>query len=154
MLFKVADGYINLHWSLQLVIRSASDETADNLVSAARQIITPFAQTSDYPWWLNLFGLGPFLVRHPSLIASDPKSDLQPASKYHYTRYLCHTLCENLEQRLDLPESVDALQLIYRHLLQSDEPPRDLVTHLLVLRTLQNETADIRTHRLVAIVQF
>ncbi|CAK5278198.1 unnamed protein product [Mycena citricolor] len=150
---RFTDGYCTLQDALEHLIRSASDETADNVVFAARQMISPFAQTSEYPSWSPLPGLGRFVVRHPSLAASDLDSDSQPASKYHYTRYLCHKLCDNLKWQSDHQECVDALQLIYRNLLESDVPPSDLDTHLLVLRTLRTKTADIRTHRLVAIVQ-
>ncbi|CAK5263431.1 unnamed protein product, partial [Mycena citricolor] len=86
--------------------------------------------------------------RHPSLAASD----LEFHSEHHYTRFLCHKLCDNLKYRSNLQESVDALQLIYRPLLEFDRPPSDLNTHLLVLRTLWAHAADIRTHRSVAIV--
>ncbi|CAK5278189.1 unnamed protein product, partial [Mycena citricolor] len=96
--FTEADGYETLRWALHQLIDSAfaktADETADNVVFAARQIISQFAQTSEYPWW-SLRGLGPFLVRHPSLAVSDRKFD----SKHPYTRFLCHKLCESLERR-------------------------------------------------------
>ncbi|CAK5278547.1 unnamed protein product [Mycena citricolor] len=174
MRFTEADGYRTLHDALGQLIKSALDRTADettadNVVFAARLMISPFAHTSEYPVMpvlrllvslvtqgqtseypqLSLLGLGPFLVRHPSLAASDPKLD----SKHHYTRFLCHKLCDNLKLRFDPQESVEALQLIYRNLLESDVPPSDWDTHLLVLRTLRTHAANIRTHRLAAIVQ-
>ncbi|CAK5263557.1 unnamed protein product [Mycena citricolor] len=153
MHFTDADGYKTLRDALHELIGSAldktADDTADNVVFAARQMICPFAQKSEYPdsdSSLSLWVLGPFLVRHPSLAAFDPKF----CSQHHYTRFLCHKLCENYKH---IVLDVDALQLIYRNLLDSWLPPTDLETHLLVLRTLQNETADIRIHRLAAIVQ-
>ncbi|CAK5263418.1 unnamed protein product [Mycena citricolor] len=152
MQFTEADGYLTLHDALDKLIGSAlgktADKTADNVVCAARLIIAPFAQTSTYPLWL-LQSLGLFLVQYPSLTASDPEFN----SKHHYTRFLCHALCNNLQASFDRHESVDALQLIYRKLLKSDVPPRDLETHLRVLRTLRARAANIRTHRLAAIVQ-
>ncbi|CAK5263420.1 unnamed protein product [Mycena citricolor] len=145
-------GYWILQDALEKLIDSAldktADETADNVVFAARQMISLFAQTSEYPvWWLP--GLGPFLVRHSTLVGSDPKFD----AEHDYTRFLCHKLCDNLKDKDKPQESVDALQLIYRNLLESDEPPRDLDTHLLVLYTLRTKAADIRTYHLAAIVQ-
>ncbi|CAK5263434.1 unnamed protein product, partial [Mycena citricolor] len=124
---------------------------ADNVVFAARQIIAPFAQTSECPNW-PLWDLGPFLLRYPSLVTSDGR-DSQPGSKHHYTRFLCHKLCDNLGRRLDPQPSVDALQLIYGHLLDSFVPLSDFGTHLRVLRTLRTEAVDIRMHRLTAIIQ-
>ncbi|CAK5278393.1 unnamed protein product [Mycena citricolor] len=150
MRFTEANGYETLHLGLIHLINLTSDETADNLVFAARMMISPFAQTSEYSWWVRLHGLGPFLVQHPSLAVSDPKSDSQPSSRHHYTRYLCHSLSRNLELGFQLQPSVDALQLIYRNLVEADVPPKDLETHLLVLRTLWT---DVCTHRLAAIVQ-
>ncbi|CAK5263417.1 unnamed protein product [Mycena citricolor] len=153
MRFTEVDGYKTLHRALDQLIESAlkkaADETAENVVFAARQMISQFAQTSDY-LYLTLPGLGPFLVRHLPLADSDPKFD----SKHHYTRFLCHSLCRSLKYRLDRQPSVDALQLIYRNLLASDKPPKELETHLLVLRTLRTEAADVRTYRLAVIVQF
>ncbi|CAK5278548.1 unnamed protein product [Mycena citricolor] len=152
MLFTEADGYRTLRDVLKELIKYASDKaankTADNLVFSARLIITLFAQTSKYSY-VSLRGLARFLVRHPSVAASDPKLD----SEHHYTRYLFHDLCRNLRSRTNPQESVDALELIYRELFQSDVPPRDFDTHLFVLCTLRTEAADIRTHRLAAIVQ-
>ncbi|CAK5263436.1 unnamed protein product [Mycena citricolor] len=153
MHFTEADGYKTLHYALIHLITPGSDETADNAVFAARQMITPFAQTSDYPQWLYSPRLGRLLVRHPSLAASEPDSDSQPAPMHHYTRFLCHKLCWDLQLQIEPQSSVDALLLIYQNLLKSDEPPRDLATHLLVLRTLRTRAAEIHTHRLVAIVQ-
>ncbi|CAK5269275.1 unnamed protein product, partial [Mycena citricolor] len=148
---KVYD-YRTLHQALEKLIDSAlyktAGERADNVVFAARLMISPFAQISKYPHW-PLWGLGPFLVRHPSLATSDPEFD----SKHHYTRFLCHKICKNLKYRDNPQESVDALQLIYRRLLESDGPPNDFETHLRVLRTLRAEAAAVRTHRLAAIVQ-
>ncbi|CAK5278186.1 unnamed protein product [Mycena citricolor] len=153
MRFTEEDNYETLHDALKQLIESAlnktADETtADNVVFATRLMISQFAQISDYPSW-SLEGLGPFLVRHPSLAVSDPEFD----SEHHYTRFLCDMLCDNLEFRFDPQESVDALQLIYRNLLESHEPPRDLDTHLRVLHTLRTKAADIHTHRLSAIFQ-
>ncbi|CAK5276340.1 unnamed protein product, partial [Mycena citricolor] len=118
--------------------RSGSDEIAvDNLVFAARQMISTFAQTSTYP---DLFGMGfrglaPLLVR----------------------------LCKNLkyqrgnsEHQLDLQASVDTLQLIYHHLVNTPAAARDIDCHLWVLRRLRRadvQAADTHTHRLVATVQ-
>ncbi|CAK5278469.1 unnamed protein product [Mycena citricolor] len=151
MQFTEADGYETLRSALSRLIQSKSDETANNTVFAARQMINAFAQTSNYSD-LFLPGLGPFLIRYPSLAASDQRSDLHPASKHHYTRYLCHQLCRNLSCGIDPQPSADALQLIYRNLLESNMPPRDLDTHVRVLRTLRTQAAEIPTHRLAAIV--
>ncbi|CAK5263422.1 unnamed protein product [Mycena citricolor] len=169
MRFTEVDGYNILQIALRQLIRSAlengTDETtADNVVFAARQMISqfahisvypyrsawghmssPFAQSSEYPGEY-LPGLETFLVRHPSLAASDQKFDAQ----HHYTRFLCHMLCGNFAYA---QKSFDALQLIYRKLLKSDVPLKDLGTHLLVLRTLRKQAATICTHRLAAIVQ-
>ncbi|CAK5278484.1 unnamed protein product [Mycena citricolor] len=152
ILFTEADDFWTVHHALDELIEYTSNKTADNLVFAARQIITPFAQTSEYPNW-PLWGLAPFLLRHPSLAASEGRPNSQPGSKHHYTRFLCHKLCDNLGRRSNPRPSVDALELIYGHLLDSPVPPRDFDTHLRVLRTLRTEAADIRTHRLAAIVQ-
>ncbi|CAK5263546.1 unnamed protein product, partial [Mycena citricolor] len=152
MRFTHGDGFKTLQDALRELINSRSHETADNVVFAARQMITPFAQTSHYPD-SSLWRLGPLLVRHPSLTASEPRSDSQPGPNHHYTRFLCHALCRNLQYQNDLQASVDALQLIYRNLLASDKPPRDLDTHLLVLHSLRTHAADIHTHRLPAVVQ-
>ncbi|CAK5276407.1 unnamed protein product [Mycena citricolor] len=151
-----AGGYKILQDALRKLIEYAPDQAADNLVFAARQIITAFAQTSDYPRGLYLFGLGPFLVQHRSLAVSDPRADLKPFSKRHYTRYLCHCLCDNLKNESNPRASFDALQLIYGQLLDSPVPPRDFDTHLSVLYALRSsgvQAANIRTHRLVASVQ-
>ncbi|CAK5278203.1 unnamed protein product [Mycena citricolor] len=153
MHFTEANGFKTLQWALQQLIDHASDKAVDNVVFAARLMITPFAQTSEYPKRLWLTGLGPFLVRNASLAVYDPEFDSQPASKHHYTRYLCHKLGVNLFIGMNPQECVDALQLIYHPLLESGVPPRDFDTHLSILRTLQTQTADIRTHRLAAIVQ-
>ncbi|CAK5263409.1 unnamed protein product [Mycena citricolor] len=153
MHFTAANGYETLQDALRELIRSDSDNAADNVVFAARQMITPFAQTSEYPKWLYSPRLGPFLARHPSLAASGPKSDSQPDPKHHYTRVLCHWLCDNLTFRSNPQPSVDALQLLYQSLFYSYVPPRDFDTHLYVLRALRTEAAKIRTHRLAFIVQ-
>ncbi|CAK5263559.1 unnamed protein product [Mycena citricolor] len=152
MRFTEVDGYKTLLNALHELIDSAlektAEETADNVVFAARQMIAPFAQISKYPY-PSVLRLGPLLVRHPSLAATEPEFD----SKHHYTRFLCHMLCDNLVFRSNPQECVDALQLIYRKLLQSDEPPTDLETHLLVLRRLQTKATNLCMHRLAAIVQ-
>ncbi|CAK5278559.1 unnamed protein product [Mycena citricolor] len=155
MRFTEADGYRTLYWALRELIGSAldkaADEIAENVIFAARLMISPFAQISGYPEWSPLLeGLGPFLVRHPSLAVSDPEFD----SKHHYTRFLCYMLCGNLFNSIDPQSCVDALQLIYRELLNPDVSPRDLDTHLLVLCTLRTDAANIRTHHLAAIVQY
>ncbi|CAK5263415.1 unnamed protein product [Mycena citricolor] len=152
MQFTEAEGYKTLHDAFTQLIYSTldngTDETADNVVFAARLMISPFAQTSEYPDEY-LWPLAQFLVGHPSIAVSDS----QPASKHHYTRFLCYMLCKNLAYPAYPQESVDALELIYRNFLASRVPPKDPDTHLLVLRTLRTQAADIRTHRFAAIVQ-
>ncbi|CAK5265496.1 unnamed protein product [Mycena citricolor] len=160
ILFTGPDGYIALHAALEELIQSGSDETADNLVFSARQMITAIAGASTDQGVVWISGLAPFLVRHPSLAApSDPDAISQPGPKYTYTRFLCHCLCFNFTLRSHLEESFDFLQLIYRHSLDVAELtryPGDLDTHLLVLRTLHSagaQAADIHPHRLAVIVQ-
>ncbi|CAK5263503.1 unnamed protein product [Mycena citricolor] len=160
MRFTDAYGYLTLQDALEQLISAdlekavdniehASDKAEDNVVFAARLMIAPFAQVSEYPWGRYHSGLGLFLARHPSLAASNPEFN----STHHYTRVLCYWLCDQMTFGSNLQPCVDALQLIYRRLLQSYLPPRDLDTHLRVLRTLRTAADDIPTHRLAAIVQ-
>ncbi|CAK5278476.1 unnamed protein product, partial [Mycena citricolor] len=62
MRFTHGDGFKTLQDALRELINSQLHETTDNVVFAARQMITPFAQTSHY-LDSSLWRLGPLLVR-------------------------------------------------------------------------------------------
>ncbi|CAK5265972.1 unnamed protein product [Mycena citricolor] len=154
--FQAGDRYNILQLGLEELIRSGADGTEDNLVFAARRMISAIA---DGTWNTPPPGIALFLVRHPSLAVYGPDSVWQPDRKYRYTRYLCHCLCQNLAHRIDLKPSVDSLRLIYDHWINDDplaRHPGDLDTHFHVLRTLRSSgarAADTHMHRLVALVQ-
>ncbi|CAK5263426.1 unnamed protein product [Mycena citricolor] len=134
---------------------------------AGESVVLALAANEDFGWMTDADAL-----RVLDVAVSEVQTDNQQQSQRERAQWIREWIQERLRSE-DIPaepvplvsdediilngsgieQSVDALQLTYQNLLESDVPPRDFDTHLLVLHTLRTEATNIRTHRLAAIVQ-